>query len=80
MWLMHNQQPIWKKDGGHAIYVLDFICETTRRVKLSEEQIHVQLKLLAELYLAAFEAQKITYPGKGLVLSRFGSKPLVSRA
>jgi len=27
-WLMHNQQPIWKKGGGCVIHVSDFICET----------------------------------------------------
>ena len=62
---MRNQQPIQKKGGGRAIHVSDFICETIGRVKLSEEQVHMQLKLPAELHLAAFEAQKIIYPGKG---------------
>ena len=64
-WLMHDQQPIQKKGGGRAIHVSDFICETIGRIKLSEEQIHEQLALPAELCLAAFEARKIIYPGKG---------------
>jgi hypothetical protein len=40
------------------------ICETIGRVKLSKEQICMQLKLSAKLCLAMFEARKIIYPGK----------------
>ena len=65
MWLMRDQQPIRKKGGGRVIHISDFICETIGRVKLSEEQMCVQLKLPAEHRLAAMEARKITYPGKG---------------
>ena len=65
MWLAADQQPIWKKGGGHAIHVSDFICKTIRQVKLSREQISAQLELPSELRLHAFEAQKITYPRKG---------------
>src|SRR5260221_6529404 len=64
-WLMQDQQPIRKKGGGRAVHVSDFICETIGRIKISEEQIHEQLALPAELRLAAFEARKIIYPGKG---------------
>ena len=63
-WLMHDQQPIRKKGGGHAIHVSDFICETIGQIKLSEEQIRDQLALPPELHLPACEAQKIIYPGK----------------
>jgi hypothetical protein len=62
MWLMHDQQPIWKKGGGQAVHVLDFICETIGQVRLSEEQIAEQLKLLAELHLAILKAQKNNLP------------------
>jgi hypothetical protein len=65
MWLTCDQQPIRKKGGGHTIHISDFICETIGRVKLSEEQMCAQLKLPAEHRLAAMEARKITYPGKG---------------
>ena len=65
MWLAADQQPIRKKGGGRAIHVSDFICETIGRVKLSREQISAQLELPSELHLRAFEARKITYPGKG---------------
>jgi len=65
MWLTHDQQPIRKKGGGCAVHVSDFICETIGRLKLSEEQIREQLELPSELRLAAFEARKIIYPGKG---------------
>src|SRR5260221_4506545 len=65
MWLTHDQQPIRKKGGGRAVHVSDFICETIGRLKLSEEQIREQLELPSELRLAAFEARKISYPGKG---------------
>ncbi len=64
-WLMQDQQPIRKKGGGRAVHVSDFICETIGRIKISEEQIHEQLALPAELRLAAFEARKIIHPGKG---------------
>jgi hypothetical protein len=56
MWLMHDQQPIWKKGGGWAVHVLDFICETIGKVRLSKEQVAKQLKLPAELHLATLEA------------------------
>lgn len=65
MWLSQDQQPIRKKGGGRAIHVSDFICETIGRVKLSEEQSCAQTKLPEHLRLAATEARKITYPGKG---------------
>jgi len=55
-WLTNNQQPIWKKGGGRAIHVSDFICKTIGRIKLSDEQICEQLNLPPELCLAAFEA------------------------
>jgi len=64
-WLTNNQQPIQKKRGGCAIHVSNFICKTIGQIKLSDEQICEQLDLPPELHLAAFEAQKITYPGKG---------------
>jgi hypothetical protein len=56
MWLTRDQQPIWKKGGGRAIHISDFICKTIRRVKLSKEQMCMQLKLPAEHRLAAMEA------------------------
>jgi len=64
-WLTREQQPIRKKGGGRAVHVSDFICETIGRIKLSEEQIHEQLKLPDERRLAVFEARKIIHPGKG---------------
>ena len=65
MWVKGDQQPIRKKGGGRAIHVSDFISETIGRLKLSEEQISNQHKLLAEKRLAKFEARAIIYPGKG---------------
>ncbi len=64
-WLTREQQPIRKKGGGRAVHVSDFICKTIGRIKLSEEQIHEQLKLPDERRLAVFEARKIIHPGKG---------------
>jgi len=63
-WLTQDQQPIQKKGAGHAVHVLDFICETIGRLKLSDEQIKEQLKLPEQLRLPSVEAQKIIYPGK----------------
>jgi hypothetical protein len=56
MWIMQDQQPIQKKGGGHAVHVSDIICKTIRHIKLSKEQICMQLKLPSELHLAKFEA------------------------
>ena len=64
-WLAQDQQPIWKKGGGRAIHVSDFISETIGRIKLTPEQISDQLQRSPELRLAVFEARKIIYPGKG---------------
>src|SRR5712671_4675762 len=64
-WLAQDQQPIWKKGGGRAIHVSDFISETIGRIKLTPEQISDQLQRSPKLRLAAFEARKIIYPGKG---------------
>ena len=64
-WLAQDQQPIRKKGHGRVIHVSDFISETIGRVKLSDEQIVNQLKLPDEQRIPAFEARKITYPGKG---------------
>jgi hypothetical protein len=64
-WLARDQQPIRKKGNGRVIHVSDFISETIGRIKLSDDQISDQLRLPAEARLAAFEARKITYPGKG---------------
>jgi hypothetical protein len=64
-WLAGDQQPLRKKGGGRAIHVSEFICETIGRLKLSDEQISDQMKCPPELRLDAFEARKITYPGKG---------------
>lgn len=47
------------------VHVSDFISETIGRIKLSEAQITEQLTHSTELRLPTFEAQKITYPGKG---------------
>ena len=64
-WLAQDQQPIRKKGNGRVVHVSDFISETIGRVKLSDDQIAEQLTQPAELRLPAFEARKITYPGKG---------------
>ena len=64
-WLAGDQQAIRKKGNGRVVHVSDFISETIGRIKLSEDQIAQQLTLPAELRLPAFEARKITYPGKG---------------
>ena len=56
MWLMHDQQPIWKKGGGRVVHVSDFICETIGWIKLSDKQVHEQLELPSKLRLATFEA------------------------
>ena len=63
-WLMQDQQAIRKKGNGRVIHVSDFISETIGRIKLSDDQIAQQLTLPADLRLPAFEARKITYPGK----------------
>jgi len=65
LWLVEDQQAIWKKGNGCAVHVSNFISETIRWIKLSEDQIAEQLTLPAKLCLPMFEAQKITYPGKG---------------
>jgi hypothetical protein len=41
------------------------LSKTIGQIKLSEEQIADQLKRSVEQCLSVFEAQKITYPGKG---------------
>jgi hypothetical protein len=64
-WLGQDQQPIQKKGHGRAIHVSDFISETIGRIRLSDDQISDQLKLPDKQRLPAFEARKITYPGKG---------------
>ncbi len=56
MWVKGDQQPIRKKGGGRVIHVSDYISETVRRLKLSEEQISDQHKLLAKKQLAKFKA------------------------
>jgi hypothetical protein len=48
-----------------VVHVSDFISETIRRVKLSDDQIAEQLMQPAELCLSTVEARKIIYPGKG---------------
>jgi len=65
LWLAEDHQPIQKKGNGWVVHVSNFISETIRRIKLSEDQVAEQLTLPAELHLPAFEAQKIIYPGKG---------------
>jgi hypothetical protein len=65
MWVKGDQQPIWKKGGGRAIHVSDFISETIGRLKLSEEQISDQHMLPAKKRLPKFEARAIIYLGKG---------------
>ena len=64
-WLAQDQQAIRKKGNGWAVHVSDFISEMIGRIKLSEDQISEQLTQPAKLRLPAFEARKITYPGKG---------------
>ena len=64
-WLAKDQQAIRKKGNGHAVHVSDYISKTIGWIRLSESQIAQQLTLPAELRLPAFEAWKITYPGKG---------------
>lgn len=63
-WLAKNQQAIRKKGNGRVVHVSDFISETIGRIKLSDDQIADQLTKPAEDRLPAFEARKITYPGK----------------
>ncbi len=65
MWVKGDQQPIQKKGGGYVIHVSDFISETIGWLKLSEEQISNQHKLLVKKWLAKFEVQAIIYLGKG---------------
>lgn len=65
LWLAQDQQPIRKKGHGQVVHVSDFISETIGRLKLSDDQIIDQLKLPDEQRLPAFEARKITHPGKG---------------
>jgi hypothetical protein len=65
MWVKGDQQLIQKKGGECMIHVSDFISETIGQLKLSEEQISNQHKLLAEKWLAKFKAQAIIYLGKG---------------
>ncbi len=65
IWLMQDQQPIWKKGARCVVHVSDFICETIGQLKVSKEQIREQSKLLKQLHLPSVEACKIIYPGKG---------------
>jgi hypothetical protein len=48
-WLAQDQQPIWKKGGGQAIHVSDFISEAIGQIRLTPEQISDQLQLLEKL-------------------------------
>jgi hypothetical protein len=48
-----------------VVHVSDFIYETIGHLKLSDDQITDQLKLPDKQRLTAFEARKITHPGKG---------------
>ena len=64
-WLAQDQQPIRLKGNGRAIHVSDFISETIGRLKLSDDQIADQLNRPEGHHLPAFEARKVTYPGKG---------------
>jgi hypothetical protein len=64
-WLAQDQQLIRSKGNGRAIHVSDFISEMIGRLKLSNEQIAEQLNQPEGHRLPAFEARKVTYPGKG---------------
>jgi hypothetical protein len=64
-WLAQDQQAIRKKGNGRVVHVSDFISETIGRIKLSDDAISEQLAQPADLRLPAFEARKVTYPGKG---------------
>ena len=63
-WLKNGQQPLKQKGNGHAIYISDWICETTGRLALSPEQIVEQANLPEDQRLKVTDARKIIYPGK----------------
>lgn len=59
-----DQQPLKKKGNRHAIHICSWICETTRHLKLSNEQIATQSELPKVLHLMVTDSCKTIYPGK----------------
>jgi hypothetical protein len=51
VWLLNKQQPLRKKENGHAIMIADWIIETTGHLCLSEDQIADQSKLPEAVHL-----------------------------
>jgi hypothetical protein len=63
-WLKGDQQPLKKKGNGRGIHICGWICETTGRLKLSEEQVKAQALLPEDQRLKVTDSTKIIYPGK----------------
>jgi hypothetical protein len=63
-WLCGDEQPLKRKGNGRAIHVSDFICETTGRLALSEEQLAQQATLPPDQQFKVTDAREIIYPGK----------------
>ena len=63
-WLKNTQQPLKQKGNGHAIHIVDWICEPTGQVALSPEQVAAQAELPEATHLNVADAQKIIYPSK----------------
>ena len=39
MWMLHDQQPLWKKGKGRVVHVSDFCIKMTGWLALTEEEI-----------------------------------------
>jgi hypothetical protein len=55
-WLCGDEQPLKRKGNGRAIHVSDFICKTTGRLALSEEQLAQQATLPPDQQLKVMDA------------------------
>ncbi|EGO18931.1 hypothetical protein SERLADRAFT_443479 [Serpula lacrymans var. lacrymans S7.9] len=63
-WLKEGEQPLRRKGNGRGVHICGYICETVGQLKLSDEQITEQLKLLEDQRLKVTDSCKIIYPGK----------------
>ena len=64
-WLQGKQQPIKMKGNGRGVHICGWISKQTGHLRLSEEQIATQAKLLPDQQLKVTDSWVIIYLGKG---------------